>query len=231
MPKHTNFFIWCKLCLNPYSEQIICMSNANTRISTLALCQVIRLFLWMAVCQVLWSGLNLFLPYSPQLTCKYFVIIWISLLVKSLDPEKFMKFVADRLPLNIFQQFYRVTIRKHFLHRIAVAGASYVLVTLFTCVLYFLVSRVWVLDLQPISAMYALGSWLGPSVETRLKANNIKRIYTEYGTKTIIEPTETTGIYSFVFFLYVLTMSSKFWRYKGWNCFNGILSKTRLYRR
>ena len=57
--------------------------------------------------------------------------------------------------------------------------------------------------------MYALGSWLGPSVETRLKSNNIQSIYTEYGTKTIIEPTETTGIYSFMFSLYVLTMSSK----------------------
>jgi len=29
----------------------------------------------------------------------------------------------------------------------------------------------------------------------------MQRIYTEYGTKTIFEPTETTGIYSFVFFL------------------------------
>ena len=61
--------------------------------------------------------------------------------------------------------------------------------------------RVWVLDLQPISAMYALGSWLGPSDEIRLTANNMQRIYTEYGTKTIIEPNEKTGTYSFVFFL------------------------------
>jgi len=37
----------------------------------------------------------------------------------------------------------------------------------------------------------------------------MQRIYTEYGTKTVIEPTETTGIYFFCFFLYVLTMSSK----------------------
>jgi hypothetical protein len=53
------------------------------------------------------------------------------------------------------------------------------------------------LDLQPISAMYALGSRLGPSDEIRLYANNMQRIYTEYGTKTRIEPTEATGIYSF----------------------------------
>jgi len=49
--------------------------------------------------------------------------------------------------------------------------------------------------------MYALGSWLRPSDEIRLYANNMQRIYNEYGTKTIIEPTEVTGIYSFVFFL------------------------------
>jgi len=66
------------------------------------------------------------------------------------------------------------------------------------------VFRVLVLYLQPISAMYALGSWLGPSDETQLNANNMQRIYTEYGTKAITEPTETTGIYSFVFFLYEL---------------------------
>jgi len=29
----------------------------------------------------------------------------------------------------------------------------------------------------------------------------MQRIYTEYGTKTIIEPNEKTGTYSFVFFL------------------------------
>jgi hypothetical protein len=68
----------------------------------------------------------------------------------------------------------------------AVAGASYVLVTVFTCVLYFLVFRVWVLDLQPISDMCAIGSWLRPSDEIRLNANNMQRIYTEYGAKTII---------------------------------------------
>ena len=47
--------------------------------------------------------------------------------------------------------------------------------------------------------MYAIGSWLGPSDEIRLYANNMQRIYTEYGTETRIKPTEATGIYSFVF--------------------------------
>ena len=42
-----------------------------------------------------------------------------------------------------------------------------------------IVFRVWVLDLEPISAMYALGSWLGLSDEIRLYANNTQRIYTE----------------------------------------------------
>ena len=39
---------------------------------------------------------------------------------------------------------------------------------------------------------------LGPSDETRLYANNMQRIYTEYATKSRIEPTEPTGVYSFV---------------------------------
>ena len=59
------------------------------------------------------------------------------------------------------------------------------------------------LDLQPISAMYALGLRFGPSDEIRFYANNMKRNYTEYGTKTRIEPTEATGIYSFVFISYI----------------------------
>ena len=49
--------------------------------------------------------------------------------------------------------------------------------------------RVWVLDLQPISDMYALGSWLVPSDEIRLYANDKQRSYTEFGPKTGIEPT------------------------------------------
>jgi len=53
--------------------------------------------------------------------------------------------------------------------------------------------------LSSISAMYALGSWLGPSDEIRLYANNMQRIYTEYGSKVRSEPTEATGIYTFVF--------------------------------
>jgi len=50
------------------------------------------------------------------------------------------------------------------------------------------------LDLQTISAMYALGWRLAPSNEIRLYANDMQRSYTEYGTKTIIEPTEANGI-------------------------------------
>jgi len=53
------------------------------------------------------------------------------------------------------------------------------------------------------------------------------RIYTEYGTKTIIEPTETTGIYSFVFISYMYWIWARnIWHYKWWNTFNGILSKS-----
>jgi len=62
-----------------------------------------------------------------------------------------------------------------------------------------IVFRVWVFNLQPISAMYALGSWLGPSDEIRLYANNMQRIYNEYGIKTRSETAEATGINSFVF--------------------------------
>jgi len=49
-----------------------------------------------------------------------------------------------------------------------------------------------------------------PSDEFRLYAKDIQRRCTEYGTKTRNEPTEATGIYSFVFYiLYMLNMSSK----------------------
>ena len=37
------------------------------------------------------------------------------------------------------------------------------------------------------------------SDEIRLCATDMQRSYTEYGTKTRIEPTEATGIYSFGF--------------------------------
>jgi len=57
--------------------------------------------------------------------------------------------------------------------------------------------------------MYAPGSWLLPSDEFRLFANDMQRSYREYGTKTRIEPTDTTGISSLVFLTYVLIMSSK----------------------
>jgi len=42
-----------------------------------------------------------------------------------------------------------------------------------------------------------------PSDEIQLYAKDMQRIYTEYGTKTRIEPTEATGIYSFVFISYM----------------------------
>jgi len=38
-----------------------------------------------------------------------------------------------------------------------------------------------------------------PSDVIRLYVNDMQRRYTEYGTKTTIEPNEATGIYSFVF--------------------------------
>jgi len=89
--------------------------------------------------------------------------------------------------------------------------------------------RVWVLDLQLISAMYAFGSWVGPSDEIRSYPN---WTYTEYGTKSRIEPTEATGIYSFVFISYMCWIWARnFRRYKCWSTFNGILSKSSIYRR
>jgi len=95
-----------------------------------------------------------------------------------------------------------------------------------------IVFRVWVLDLQPISEMYALGSWLGQSDEIRLYANNMQRIYTEYATKSRIETNEATGINSFDFISYMCWIWVRsIWRYRWWNTFNGILSKSRLYRR
>ena len=45
--------IWCKLCLNTYSEQLIFMSKGNKRISTLAVIHVNTLYHRMAVCQSL----------------------------------------------------------------------------------------------------------------------------------------------------------------------------------
>jgi hypothetical protein len=43
----------------------------------------------------------------------------------------------------------------------------------------------------------------GPSDEIPLYANNMQRMFNEYGTKTRIEPTEATGIHSFVFISYM----------------------------
>ena len=50
---NTNFIICRKLCLNPYSEHIKCMSNTNTRISSLAASHVNRLCHRLAVCQAI----------------------------------------------------------------------------------------------------------------------------------------------------------------------------------
>jgi hypothetical protein len=67
-----------------------------------------------------------------------------------------------------------------------------------------------VLDLQIISAMYALGLWLLPSDEIRLYVNDMQRSYTEYGIETRIEPTEAVEFILFLFYtLLVLNMNSK----------------------
>jgi len=42
-----------------------------------------------------------------------------------------------------------------------------------------------------------------PSDEIRLYATDMQRGYTEYGTKSRVEHTEATGIYSFVFIPYM----------------------------
>ena len=47
------------------------------------------------------------------------------------------------------------------------------------------------------------------SDEIRLYANDMQRSCAEYGKETRTEPTEGTSIYSLVFILYVLNMSSK----------------------
>jgi len=80
-----------------------------------------------------------------------------------------------------------------------------------------------VLNQKTISAMYAFGSWLVPSDEIRLYANDMQLSYTEYGTKTRIEPTEATGIYSLVFIPYICWIWFRIiWLYKWSNTFNGV---------
>jgi hypothetical protein len=66
---------------------------------------------------------------------------------------------------------------------------KYLFLDLRTCIGSNYVFRVCVLHLQTNSAMYALVSWLVPSDEIRLYAKDMMRSYTEYGTKTRIEPT------------------------------------------
>ena len=66
---------------------------------------------------------------------------------------------------------------------------KYLFLDLRTCIVSNYVFRVCVLHLKTNSAMYALVSWLFPSDEIRLYAKDMMRSYTEYGTKTRIEPT------------------------------------------
>jgi hypothetical protein len=61
------------------------------------------------------------------------------------------------------------------------------------------VFRVWVHNVQPISATYGLGSWLKPSDKISLCAIALLRSCTELGTKTWIARTEANGVYSFDF--------------------------------
>jgi len=78
-----------------------------------------------------------------------------------------------------------------------------------------------VIDLQTLSAMYALGSWLVPSDEFRLYANDMQRSYTEYGTKTRLEPAEATGVYTLVFIPCMCWIWVRnIWLYKWSNTFN-----------
>ena len=76
------------------------------------------------------------------------------------------------------------------------------------------VFRVCVLDLQTISAMYTLGSWLVQSDEIRLYANDMQRSDAEYGTETRTEPTEATGIYFLCLYLMCWIWVRKIWLYK-----------------
>jgi len=67
------------------------------------------------------------------------------------------------------------------------------------------------------------GSWLVPSDEIRLYANDMQRTYTEYGTEIRIKPTEASGIYSLSFITYMCWIWVRnIWFYKWSNTFNGI---------
>jgi len=66
---------WFDSSFNPYSYRIRGMSNANTRISSLAVNRVKRLITeWLYIKRLkrsLWGGLNHFWsPYSAQIRCK-----------------------------------------------------------------------------------------------------------------------------------------------------------------
>ena len=97
--------IWRMLCLNLYSEQIRCMSNAVTRISSLAVSHVNRLFSQNDYVQPLkrtvLGGLNhVYSTYSAQLRCKLFVIIRNSSLVKVLIQTIFYAVKWQRVAVN-----------------------------------------------------------------------------------------------------------------------------------
>jgi hypothetical protein len=84
------FLIWRKSCLDPYSEQIISMSNAKTPISSLGVSLVCRPYTSQIGCM---SSAKIRLscdgvrddcsPRSAQLSCKSFVIIRILSFVES----------------------------------------------------------------------------------------------------------------------------------------------------
>jgi len=111
------------------------MSNANTRISSLALSHVIRHCHRMAVCQALntysltWIKTFFYPIFSTvkvQVVSNYINFIT----CQKFDPDNFVcNLVVDRLPLNRFQHFSRERFRDHFQHRISSVGASYVLIT------------------------------------------------------------------------------------------------------
>ena len=79
----------------------------------------------------------------------------------------------------------------------ALTSYRYLYLDLRTCI--FTNYCVSCLSARPTACLCNVCVWiLGPSNEIRLYANIIERIYTKYATKTRIEPTEPTGIYTFV---------------------------------
>jgi len=111
--KYTNSLIWRKSCLDPYSEQISCMSNAKTRISSLGVSHVCRIYSSQIGCMSSakkrlpcdevsqnWS------PYSAQLRSNSFVIIGIPSLVESHVSRQISIHFGFRLPSNEFRHLF-----------------------------------------------------------------------------------------------------------------------------